>query len=880
MRVILTHEQADFDSIAALLGAHLLQESYLPVLPRKMNRNARAFLTLYGADLPFIEARDLPPEPIEEILLVDTQSLVTLKGVGASTRVRVIDHHQQRDDLPENWQIHTDQLGATTTLFVENLQEINQGLTPIQASLLLLGIYEDTGSLTYASTTARDVRAAAYLLEQEASLAIVGKYLNPPLSTDQRRVYDRLLRAAQFHQIHGQKVVITCGAADDMHEEVSSVAHKLRDLLDPDALFLLVTTGEGVRLVARSTTNRINVAQVAAAFGGGGHERAAAALIRPEDQEGETGQAFLEKNYQKLIDLLPKMIQPPIRVGQIMSRRPRLLSPETSAQEASRLMQRYGYEGFPVIKDHQVVGLLTRRAVDRAISHRLNLTASSLMESGEVTVHPDDSIDHLQQLMTSSGWGQVPVTDPDTGEVIGIVTRTDLLKTLAIQSTPPAHQNLADRLEEALPSGRLALLRAVAQKASDLHTAIYIVGGFVRDLLLERPSLDFDIVVEGDAISLARALSAEFGGKVVTHQRFGTAKWSIREIAPELIKRLQNGASLDAATMPETLDLISARTEFYERPTVLPTVERGSIKLDLQRRDFTINTLALRLDGRHYGELYDYFGGLNDLHKRLVRVLHSLSFIDDPTRLLRAVRFEQRFGFNIETRTLQLIEESRTLLKQVSGDRIRHELDLILLEPRAPSMLKRLSQLGILPEIHATLPSEFAAAMPEAPSTDWPLETRYNGIPARRLMAYLLWLGSLPPDPIVEISERLHFPAPLREMLLQASHLNPELASLSGKPPSATVLLLDGLPLPVLYSAYLASKDPEVRERLVTYTRRLRSIRTVTRGNDLYRLGIPPGPHYKDILQTLRNAWLDEKIHTSEEEKALLAELIHQFREK
>jgi tRNA nucleotidyltransferase (CCA-adding enzyme) len=874
MRVILTHEQADFDSIAALLGAHLLQENFIPVLPRKLNRNARSFLTLYGADLPFVDARDLPPEPIEAIILVDTQSLVTLKGITTNTRVEVVDHHQQRGELPENWVMHSSQVGATTTLFAENLQENNVALSPVQASLLLLGIYEDTGSLTYGSTTARDVRAAAYLLEQGASLAIVGKYLNPPLSTDQRRVYDRLLSAAQSFQIHGQKVVISCAAADDMHEEVSSVAHKLRDLLDPDALFLLVTTGEGLRLVARSTTQRINVAKVASVFGGGGHERAAAALIRPDNLGEISNQEALEQNCQKLIELLPKLIQPPVRVGQIMSRRPRLLNPDTPTQEAAKLMQRYGYEGFPVVKDNKVTGLLTRRAVDRAISHRLNLPASSLMESGEVSVHPDDSIDHLQQVMTSSGWGQVPVTDPENGDVIGIVTRTDLLKTLAFQSAPPTRQNLAEKLEEALPPAKLALLRAVALKAYDLHSAIYIVGGFVRDLLVERPSLDFDIVVEGDAIQLGRALAEEFGGRVVSHQRFGTAKWTISEITQDLAKQLQNGTRLDPKALPETLDLISARTEFYERPTALPTVERGSIKLDLQRRDFTINTLALRLDGRHYGELYDFFGGLNDLRKGLVRILHSLSFIDDPTRMLRAVRFEQRFGFEIETRTLQLIEESQSMLKQVSGDRIRHELDLILLEPQAAGMLERLGNLGILVNIHPDLPAKLAASLPETPDPDWPLEERYNGINTKRLLQYLLWLAPLPENALREISERLRFPAPLTSMLIKASQIRQALPGLAGKTPSQVVLTLDDASLPVLYSLFLMYQDPETCRLLVEYEKRLRTVRTVINGDDLRKMGVPPGPHYKEILQTLRNAWLDGKIHSPKDEQALLVKIV------
>src|SRR5690606_24773643 len=134
--------------------------------------------------------------------------------------------------------------------------------------------------------------------------------------------------------------------------------------------------------------------------------------------------------------------------------KPMVLSPDTSAQNAAVLMQRYGYEGYPVVQDGQVIGLLTRRAVDRAIAHRLNLNAASLMEAGQVSVKPKDPLDQLQRVMAESGWGQVPVVDPNSGEVIGIVTRTDLVKSLGTESALlPGKQNLSGRLEEALPAG-------------------------------------------------------------------------------------------------------------------------------------------------------------------------------------------------------------------------------------------------------------------------------------------------------------------------------------------------------------------------------------------------------------------------------------------
>lgn len=874
MRIILTHEQADFDALASLLGAHLLDEDAIPVLPRRMNRNVSAFVTLYGAELSFVDPRDLSGDPIREVTLVDTQSLISVKGMNADTRIRVIDHHPVREDTPEEWEITSDETGATATLFVEGLYERDSHLTTVQATLLLLGIYEDTGSLTYTRTTSRDLSAAAYLLERGASLGIASDFLNHPLSLEQQALYDQLRAKAEAHHVHGHTVVIACGDALEVQEELSTVAHKLRDLLDPDALFLLVTTQGGVQLIARSTSDNIDVSEIAEHFGGGGHERAAASLIKDQSRK----QACTD-----LVEILPDHVRPAITVGQIMSRGPQLLPPDTPVKEAARRMQRYGYEGYPVIQDGSVIGLLTRRAVDRALSHKLNLTAEKLMNAGDFTVQPGDSIEHLQRVMTESGWGQVPVVHPESGQVIGIVTRTDLLKTLTKEPKIPGRLNLADRLEKALPSVRLALLRAAAGVAHRQRAALYIVGGFVRDLLLERPSQDFDLVVEGNAIELARALAHQYGGRVTSHARFGTAKWHIMEIREELRQSLRDHLDLDqlpAGEVPDSLDLVSARTEFYTHPTALPTVERGSIKLDLHRRDFTINTLALRLDGPHYGELHDYWGGLNDLEEGRVRVLHSLSFVDDPTRMLRAVRFEQRFDFRIEERTLELLLEARNLLDRVSGDRVRHEIDHILSEQRVCAMMDRLAKLGLLSAIHADLTwdqwlCDKIESLPQE-KIDLPggMEIELKGIPYLQGLSYSLWLIRLPAATARGLIARLKLPRAVVDTALAARNLRGDLPSLTGKPPSQVVARLDEVPPAAIYTTYLAIDDQRLKSTLEKYLTQWRHVSPNIDGHDLHDRGLPPGPVYRRILETLRAAWLDGEVRTIEEEETLLRDLI------
>ena len=869
MHLILTHEQADFDATAALLAARLLQPEALAVLPRRINRNVRAFLTLYGDSLPFTEADDVPRQPIERVTLVDTQALPSFRGVTPRTQVHVVDHHPPASTRDPGWIADLEPLGSTTTLLVEELQEAAPPLDLVGATLLLMGIYEDTGSLSYAGTTHRDLLACAWLLEQGASLAIADDFLNHPLSAEQRRLYDRLLASAETHTLHGLSIVIACGSAEGMLDEISTLAHKLRDLFDPAGLFVLVALNGTVQLVARATTDAVDVGRLAEHFGGGGHSRAAAALIRdrrPEDVRDE------------LLALLESAIRPTRTVGEIMSREPQLLSPAVRVSDAAERMQRFGHEGYPVVEGSRVVGLLTRRAVDRAMAHGLGARpVSSVMEAGSLVVSPADSVQHLQRVMIQYDWGQVPVADSATGEIVGIVTRTDLLRTLAAEASGARPASLEPRLEAALAPERLALLRLVARQAEAHAAAIYIVGGFVRDLVLGLPSLDFDLVVEGDAIALAQGLAAAYGGRVSSHTRFGTAKWHVDAGHAALLRAL-DGRRAGRLDLPASIDLVSARTEFYAHPTALPSVQRGSIKLDLHRRDFTVNTLALRLDGRRYGELLDPWGGGRDLGDRLIRVLHSISFIDDPTRMLRAVRLEQRLGFTIEGRTLELMREAMPLLDRVSGERLRDELGLIFAEPCAGQALARLHALGLLAAVHPALTWDpwIQARLESARAFQPPDAWKLHQPPDAERLLYALWLARLDANQVAAVCDRLHFSLATRAVVVDANRLTATLPRWpAGVSPSEVATRLDDAGEESLVAAWLAlAESPDACAVLASYLAVWRRVTPVTDGRALRRLGLPPGPVYRQILTTLRAAWLDGQLETAEQEAELLRTLI------
>jgi tRNA nucleotidyltransferase (CCA-adding enzyme) len=830
---------------------------------------------LYGEKLPCIEFDDIPRGRVESVTLVDTQSLVSLKGFGPKTTVHVVDHHPPSGDLESSWTSHIEGVGATTTLLVETLRESNVELDLVTTTLFLLGIYEDTGSLSYPGTTARDIRAASWLVEQGGSLIIASDFLNHPLSAAQRRLFNQLLEAAESFEFHGVSVVIACGLVEGMVDEISTVAHKLRDIFDPQGLIILVGLDGSVQMVGRSSTALLDISKVAENFGGGGHSRAAAALIRDQT---------VDQTRQELISLLPQIIEPVKTVGEIMSRGPQLLSPSEDIEIAAEHMQRFGHEGYPVVEGDKVVGLLTRRAVDRAMTHGMgDKQISTIMEAGDLVVHPSDSIQHLQSAMIQHGWGQVPVADPQSGEIIGIVTRTDLLKELGSALEGTSIQSLRDQLEDALPAARLAILKLVARRAMEHSDALYIVGGFVRDLILGAPSVDFDLVVEGDAIRLANGLASAFGGRVSSHSRFGTAKWWLDWTDT----RLHDALGVQAVTeddLPVSLDFVTARTEFYPHPTALPSVEQSSIKLDLHRRDFTVNTLALRLDGRSYGQLLDPWGGGRDIRERLIRVLHSISFVDDPTRMLRAVRLEQRMGFQIETRTRELLHQAIPLLDRVSGERIRSEMKVMFGENGLPAIMNRLQELNLLTAIHPALiwdtwlEARFEDAVAFVPDEKWKIVEA----PDLSFLRFTLLCFRLSEEEVRAISQRLHFPASMMDKILEANRIGREFPELVGKSkPSSIVAYLEDFREESLTAAWVAlAERKDVQSAIDQYLREWRHISSTTDGVTLRNLDLPPGPTYKHILWTLRAAWIDSEISSGAEEKALLQRLVEEARDR
>jgi tRNA nucleotidyltransferase (CCA-adding enzyme) len=427
--------------------------------------------------------------------------------------------------------------------------------------------------------------------------------------------------------------------------------------------------------------------------------------------------------------------------------------------------------------------------------------------------------------------------------------------------------NLKSQLEATLTPDQLRILHLVADEASQSGLPLYIIGGSVRDLVLGSATKDLDLTVEGDAIALARALAKRHGGKVTVHSKFGTANWFLPKT---LITESR-----------ESVDLISARSETYKHPAALPTVQPGTLADDIRRRDFTINTLAIRLDGAHFGELRDDLGGMDDLKSGVVRVLHAKSFVDDPTRMYRAVRYAERYGFTIADETLALISSARPLVEKLSAQRIRRELDLILVEWNAAAMLARLADLDLLQAIHPALTFDMSIRKRVANlHTYRGLQhlSPWNITKGERMrdsdLGWLLWLMSLSREQVSALNDRLHFTADLLALLFAASMMYADQASFVGLKPSQFVERLESYPVNAVEAVGYVAKDPRVKELFDEYISRWRYIKPRTSGDDLKALGIEPGPRYAVILRQLRDAWLDGEVKTEEEEKSLLRDLL------
>ena len=846
--VIATHGNTDFDAFAAMLAARRLYPG-AAVAVGSLNRNVREFYRVHADELQAVEASRLEPDAIRRLVVIETvhaSRLGELERVALDPTVDKVlfDHHG--DELPE-WidpaAAVLSRDGALTTTLAGILAERELEPTPLEATAFALGIHEDTGSLTYATTTQRDADALAWCLRHGARQDVIGRYLHIPLSESERDLLHRLTDALEPVATAGEEVLLAAVAWPVYVDGVSNLAHKLIDLTDCRALVLLVEMEGRVFCVTRSRGGALDAGAVAAALGGGGHVQAASAIARVPLAEAR----------QRVLDAIPGAVREPRRARDVMSKPARSVGPGETVQKAMIACQRHGQSGIFVVESGLLVGSVGREDLDKAIGHGLaHAPVKGIMSGGAVTCGEDATLAELHGLVAAADDGRVAVVRE--GRLAGVVTRSDLLRALEGAAGPveSAPVSLAAELRKVK---RLAPVFAAVAALGDRVEAVYLVGGAVRDILLGEPGFDVDIAVEGDAIAFARALAEPLGGRVTAHEKFGTAAVLYGE--------------------HERVDVVTTRTEFYDAPAALPSVERAAIREDLFRRDFTLNAMAVSLKAADFGRLVDPFGGRRDLETGTLRVLHNLSFIDDPTRIFRAIRYESRYGLRLEEHSLRLARSciELGLVGDLSTSRLRDELIALLEEGETRHSILRLGELGADRAIHAHLHADEEAADLLARLLE--LRAQYGvDVPAWRLGLVVL-ARSLASDEALGWLARLKARRRDAERIAGAIAVAPrviERLRAERPDPAQVVALCDPYaPDLPLYALALSDLAP-----LHEYFRSLRDVRLEITGADLAALGLGESPRVGEVLAELRRRKLNGDLEGRDSELAAAQELIAQ----
>ncbi len=845
--VIATHTNTDFDAFAAMLAVRRLYPDAVVSVSRALNRNVREFYRLHADELDAVETSRLETGAIRRLIVVETTSasrLGELEAVALDPDVEKVlfDHHA--GELPdwvrsENAVISQD--GSLTTTLAGVLAEREIVVTPLEATAFALGIHEDTGSLTYPTTTQRDADALAWCLRHGARQELLASFLHTPLGDDERELLGALMESLESDRVAGVELLTAAVSWPRHVDGVSNLAHKIADLTDARALVLLVEMGDRVFCVTRSRTPAVDAAAIARALGGGGHREAASAMFRGTlDEAREVLRAGLES-----------AVAEPSRAERIMSRPARSVAPDETVSRAMVACQRYAQSGILVLEDGQLVGAVSREDLDKAVAHGLShAPVKGIMSSRVATVDATAPLAEVQEALAGSPDGRVAVLED--GAVVGVVTRSDLLR--ALGERPDVEVEPGGSLAGEL-SGLTELtevFEAVAA-ASEPYDGVYLVGGTVRDILLGEPNFDVDIAVEGDAIGLARSVADALGGRVRAHSKFGTAVVVYGD--------------------DQRIDVVTARTEFYDAPAALPSVEHATIREDLFRRDFTINAMAVSLKGEDFGRLVDPFHGRRDLEAKTIRVLHNLSFIDDPTRIFRAIRYESRYGFRMDEHSQRLARGTieMGLVGDLSSARLRDELIALLEEGDAGASILRLAELGAGRAIHPHLAADEEAV--ELLERLRELNERYRtGIPAWRL-AFETLARRMPPDEIYDWLQRLKVQRRDAERIAWAVTVGPRLVErlLGDTPEPAEIVALAEPYAPDAPLFALALADPEP---LHEYFERLRDVRLEVSGADLAKLGVGESPQVGEILAELRRRKLNGQLDGRESELAAARELI------
>jgi len=880
LTVITTHVNADFDALASMLAAQKLYPGALVVFPSAPEKNIRNFfINSIGYLLNMTDINTINLTDVRQLVLVDTNQSGRIGRFAdllkkPDVEIHIYDHHPaSAGDIEAHHAVYRS-TGATVTILLDLIREQGIDISADEATIMGLGIYEDTGSFTYPSTTTHDFTAAAYLLSKGANLVTLSNLISREIRSDEIKLLNDMIRSVRRIHINSAEIALTRITTDNYVSDFAFLVQKMIKIEQLDAIFAIALMGSKIHIIARSRIPQVDVGKIVTALGGGGHTYAAAASIKNRT---------LVQVENKLIDILYQKVKPKIIASKLMSSPPITSDADVTCRQAAELMTRYNINALLVTektdkrnKSEKLAGYITRQVIEKALYLKLgDLPVREYMNTESASVEPDAVLSEIRDKIIENKQRILPVVVRDKNEqkIIGVVTRTDLLNVLASDTEQTARdmhptlngsvhartKNITNFMRERLTPEMFRILKHLGQVADQIRCNCFLVGGFVRDLLLYRPNEDIDIVIEGDGIEFARQYARLAGVRIHAHNKFKTAVI----IFPDNFK----------------IDIASARVEYYQFPAALPTVEMSSIKLDLYRRDFTINTLIIQLNSDHFGRLIDFYSAQRDIKAKAIRVLHNLSLAEDPTRVFRAIRFEKRFHFEIGKLTDGLIKNAVKInfFKELSGRRIFSELRSILEEENPIPTVGRLNDYHLLEIIHPALKltSDMMLLMNSVKKVLSWFDLLFLEESYMKWAVYFMVLIKRCDQPTVaEICNRLEL-APRVQTILVTGRFKADrcLWQMERNPliiNSALHEQLADFKTELILYMMAASGKQKIKKAISHYFTNLRYVKLTVKGKDIKRMGVPPGPIYQKILKATLNAKLNGLLKTDHDERTFL----------
>ncbi len=862
--LICPHTHTDFDAFGSAIGASLLFENSFIFLPPDLEEPLYAFIEKYFPDL--LSQKDFPPD-FGRIVVVDTQSMGKVKCPipFEGKEIVVIDHHPWRENFTGATKI-IEEAGAASTIVTSLLKVRGIEVPPLVATALLAGIYEDTGYFSFVSLTEKDFQAASFLVKSGASVETVTEFVKNALNPFQLEILQLMISEGEIINLNGIVVGLVVIKSEYHIQDLSMVINHYMNAIELDAAYIVLDIGRKAMIIGRSRKSDYDVLPVIEKFGGKGHHKAASATL-----ENIVAEEILSRLKRELISTGEErlkasdiMFSPLVTVGE--GRR---------IEDILRLFNYYNFNVIPVInRTGKLTGLITRQIVDKLIYHGLgNAKVKDFMLTDIGAVSKGATIEEVKRVMLKKNQRFVPVVDSERRPEGGI-TRKELIRIISgVEDIPggillSSRKDIRSIMANVLGKNKIKLLKSIGRVAERSGMRVFLVGGSVRDIILRKSVFDLDLVVEGDAIEVAKIFAKEYGYKFTPWEKFGAATVVVDE-------KLH-------------LDFSSARLEYYTPDSIsYPKVKKGSLYQDLYRRDFTINAMAASLSPDDFGMLIDPFQGYYDIKKKIIRIIHQLSFIEDPARILRAVRFAGKLDFRIGRSTIKAIKNAleMDIFRRFPSRRLFHEFNRIMEEEKVVEIILLMERIDILNRFfrkYTYRGKKYDLFQKVREVIKW-FKLLYKGeLFSSSLIYWVAFLSDVGKREKKQFLQIIQIPD---EDVKKIKKIYEEVRKmeqiLSNKPSMGDVVIkLRGFSLESILYYFSLTEDENKKKLLSSYLQEGRYMKIEITGKILLEMGFPEGPIIGSILEDILRAKINAGLKGLEEEKDYVLKNYRNYIEK